>query len=83
MWKTNILEAITLASAAAQDKLDTEYLLNRDIRITSPQFMTNAFEDIDFSEDSVSNKVIKLSVQAKSKISSISYITYAPNSKMD
>lgn len=79
--KTNILEAITLASAAAQDKLDTEYLLNRDIRITSPQFMTNAFEDIDYSEDSVSNKVIKLSVQAKSKISSISYITYAPQLK--
>ena len=43
--------------------------------------MTNAFEDIDFSEDSVPNKVIKLTVQAKSKISSISQITYAPQLK--
>lgn len=45
--KTNILEAITFASAATQEKLDTEFLLNRDIRITDPQFMFNAFEDIE------------------------------------
>ena len=32
--KTNILEAISLAGAASQDKLDNEYLANRDLRVT-------------------------------------------------
>ncbi len=40
--KTNILEAITMGSACSADKLDYEYLSNR-IRITSPNFMRNAF----------------------------------------
>ena len=41
--KTNILEAITLASIASQDKLDMEFLANRDVRMPEPQFMFNAF----------------------------------------
>ncbi|MDR0864072.1 MAG: ATP-binding protein [Candidatus Symbiothrix sp.] len=45
--KTNILEAITFASAASQDKLDNEFLLNRGIRVTEPQFMASAFEDVE------------------------------------
>ena len=32
--KSNILEAIALASAAAQDKLDNEFLISRGIRVT-------------------------------------------------
>ena len=43
--KTNILEAITFASAASQNKLDTASLINRDIRVPDFQYMFNAFED--------------------------------------
>lgn len=42
--KSNILEAIALASAAAHDKLDNEFLVSRGIRVTDPQFMRSAFE---------------------------------------
>lgn len=45
--KSNILEAITMASASHQRKLDTEFLLNRNIRVTEPIFMTNAFDDVE------------------------------------
>jgi predicted ATPase len=41
--KTNILEAIALASAAAQNKLDNEFLISRGIRATETQFMRSAF----------------------------------------
>lgn len=49
--KSNILEAISFVSAASQDKLDNEYMLNRDIRLTDPQFMVNAFEVDDDEEE--------------------------------
>ncbi|MEZ2237915.1 AAA family ATPase [Microcoleus sp.] len=42
--KSNILEAIALASAAADDKLDNEFLASRGIRVTDPQLMRSAFE---------------------------------------
>ncbi|TAG95009.1 MAG: ATP-binding cassette domain-containing protein [Oscillatoriales cyanobacterium] len=42
--KSNILEAIALASAAADDKLDNEFLAARGIRVTEPQLMRSAFE---------------------------------------
>lgn len=42
--KSNILEAIALASAAASDKLDNEFLASRGIRVTEPQFMRSAFD---------------------------------------
>jgi predicted ATPase len=42
--KSNILEAIALASAAANNKLDNEFLFSRGIRVTDPQFMRSAFE---------------------------------------
>jgi predicted ATPase len=41
--KSNILEAIALASAAAQDKLDNEFLIARGIRVTETWFMRSAF----------------------------------------
>lgn len=42
--KSNILEAIALASAAAQNKLDNEFLSSRGIRVTETGFMRSAFE---------------------------------------
>ncbi|AFY37523.1 SMC domain protein [[Leptolyngbya] sp. PCC 7376] len=43
--KSNILEAITLASAASQNKLDNEFLASRGIRTNDPQFMKSAFSE--------------------------------------
>ncbi|MCP4134138.1 MAG: ATP-binding protein [bacterium] len=42
--KSNILEAIALSSAAANNKLDNEFLASRGIRVTDPQFMRAAFD---------------------------------------
>jgi predicted ATPase len=42
--KSNILEAIALQSAAAQNKLDNEFLASRGIRVTEPRFMQSAFD---------------------------------------
>jgi predicted ATPase len=41
--KSNILEALAFASAAAQNKLDNEFLSSRGIRVTEPRFMRSAF----------------------------------------
>ncbi|KFA87929.1 AAA family ATPase [Archangium violaceum] len=43
--KSNILEAIALQSAAAQNKLDNEFLASRGIRVTEPVFMRAAFAE--------------------------------------
>lgn len=48
--KSNILEAITLASAASQNKLDAESLKNRGVRETEPEFMMNAFDDTELGD---------------------------------
>lgn len=45
--KSNILEVIALAAAAAADKLDHEFLSSRGIRVTSPEFMRPAFPETD------------------------------------
>jgi predicted ATPase len=42
--KSNILEAIALAGAAAGNKLDNEFLAPRGIRVTEPEFMRSAFD---------------------------------------
>lgn len=44
--KSNILEAIALASAASQDKLDNEFLISRGIRVTETRFMRSAFREL-------------------------------------
>ena len=49
--KSNILEAIALASAAADDKLDNEFLASRGIRVTEPQLMRSAFEKENSTKD--------------------------------
>ena len=59
--KSNILEAITMASAASQNKLDAESLNNRSIRETEPQFMMNAFDD---TENDLSESVIHIDINS-------------------
>lgn len=64
--KTNILEAISLSSAAASDKLDHEFLASRGIRITEPQFMRSAFNSDYLNKDSDDlNQEIETSFQFK------------------
>jgi predicted ATPase len=41
--KSNILEAIVLASAAAANKLDNEFLVSRGLRVSETRFMRPAF----------------------------------------
>lgn len=43
--KSNFLEALAFASAASADKLDSEFLTSRGIRVTAPEFMRSAFKD--------------------------------------
>jgi predicted ATPase len=43
--KSNLLEAIALAGAAAANKLDNEFLASRGIRVTEPQLMRSAFSN--------------------------------------
>ncbi len=50
--KSNILEATAFASAAANDKLDNEFLTSRGIRVTDdPRFMRSAFDEENISKD--------------------------------
>ena len=48
--KTNILEAITFASAASQSKLENEFLGTRLRNVPSP-FMFSAFDDIELQDE--------------------------------
>jgi len=43
--KSNILEALAFAAAAAANKLDNEFLVSRGIRVTDPRFMRSAFSE--------------------------------------
>lgn len=43
--KSNILEAIAMGSAAANNKLSNEFLSSRGIRVTEPKAMRSGFED--------------------------------------
>jgi AAA15 family ATPase/GTPase len=47
--KSNILEVIALAGAAAADKLDNEFLSSRGIRVTTPEYMRAAFTTEDLN----------------------------------
>src|SRR6266851_1623630 len=61
--KSNILESIALASAAAQDKLDNEFLISRGIRVTETRFMRSAF-----SESPTSGEAIQISVEGDNEV---------------
>lgn len=81
--KSNILEAISMASAASQDKLDNEYLVNRDIRVSDAKFMVNAFEDNEEEESDIassSGDVISIQVKAPSS-SFLCQLRYEESSK--
>lgn len=41
--KSNILEAIAMGSAAMEDKLDDEFLVNRGVRVTDPRLMKSGY----------------------------------------
>lgn len=62
--KSNILEAITLASAASQNKLDNEFLISRGVRVTETRFMHSAF-----GNTSPAGDAIKLSLSGDGDIS--------------
>jgi predicted ATPase len=62
--KSNILEALAFASAAAQNKLDNEFLVSRGIRVTETKFMRSAF-----AEGSTSDDKIQISVKGDNKVS--------------
>ena len=79
--KTNILEAITFASAASQGKLDAEYLANRDIRVSDPQFMFNAFEEDENKTNNQSMPLIEVDVTSRSKLNTNIVIGYAEQVK--
>lgn len=70
--KTNILEAIAFAAAANTNKLDDEFLMNRDLRLTKPELMINAFEEGSFKSKGdrltmVFDKCILLSILESEK----------------
>lgn len=49
--KSNILEAIAMGSAAAENKLDNEFLSSRGIRVTEPKAMRSGFEKESLDKD--------------------------------
>ena len=78
--KSNILEAITMASAASQNKLDNANLQYRNIRTTEPQFMVNAFEDSEIDPNGLD--IIQIDVKGDEKIGDTNVaLIYAGGSK--
>ncbi|MBB6559005.1 putative ATPase [Acidovorax soli] len=59
--KSNILEVIALAGAAAAEKLDNEFLSSRGIRVTNPEGMRPGFNGCDI------NAPIKITVKNNKK----------------
>jgi predicted ATPase len=60
--KSNILEAIAFSSAAANYKLDNEFLTSRGIRVTdNPEFMRSAFDKANVTKE------IKISIQGQAE----------------
>lgn len=75
--KTNILEAISFASAASQDKLDNEFLFNRGIRVTPAEFMCSAFDDVENENDP-----IMVNVSSTNKpLNKIIFVNYMKDAK--
>lgn len=73
--KSNILEAIALASAANKDRLDDEYLSSR-IRLAEPEFMTSEFEG---ENDNVNDSVIHIIVRDGDTEDYNYLLTYVPD----
>lgn len=60
--KSNIFEALVLASAASVNKLDTEYLSARGVRLCSSRLTTSAFTE------STKNKSISVAIKTQSSL---------------
>ena len=72
--KSNILEAIALSAAAANDKLDNEFLVSRGIRVTDdPQLMRSAFEKQNVAKE------VKIFVERKDDNQKVEYILQKKN----
>jgi ABC-type hemin transport system ATPase subunit len=61
--KSNILEAVALGSAAAQYKVDNEFLSSRGIRVTETRFMHSAF-----GRTPTASEAIKFTVTADNEV---------------
>src|SRR4029077_11829585 len=66
--KSNILEAIALASAAAQNKLDNEFLISRGIRVTETRYMRSAFGAAPTLKPRTSPDTIEISIQGNNEV---------------
>ncbi len=71
--KSNILEAIALASAASQNKLDNEFLTSRGIRVTETRFMRSVFSELPCNvptpeKNQTSYGSISISIRADNKV---------------
>jgi predicted ATPase len=64
--KSNILEAIALLGAAAADKLDNEFLVNRGIRVTDAALMVSEFRNGSAPAEN-GDKNVRLSATSDSK----------------
>lgn len=72
--KSNILEALAFAAAAAADKADNEFLVSRGIRVTEPRFMRSAFAeseegDISIEVEDEKNTLSKLEIATSGEAS--------------
>lgn len=71
--KSNILEAIAFGNAGMLNKLDNEVLINNGIRLTAPQFMVNAFQNDEESDDfNKKNELIYQPIEISFKTDNIS-----------
>ncbi len=73
--KTSILEGIAMGSAAAQDKLDNEFLVSRGVRVTDTVLMRSAFNntgnkkniEIGFSTNKIENADFRIGLDDTNK----------------
>jgi predicted ATPase len=61
--KSNLLEAVALAGAAAANKLDHEFLASRGIRVTEPQLMRSGFEQ------NAQKEPVKIAIESTNDVS--------------
>ncbi|WP_324676316.1 AAA family ATPase [Hymenobacter sp. GOD-10R] len=84
--KSNILEAIAIAGAAAVDKLDNEFLYSRGIRVTSPTSVISAIDNEEFFEPTIKvdydknrNKIDSLTIRIHTNDSTYNKWGYSIN----
>ena len=78
--KTNILEAIALASTAAQGSLTSE-AMGRKFRYVAPDFMLPAFADIEPQENNIAGKLISVYAYGENEVYKGVSAIYEPKKK--